>query len=60
MKYKIFDVVKMRDNNKAVILEKVDKNKYFCEVVNPNNGKTVEKRIITEDEIKEPDFIKEK
>ncbi len=60
MKYKVFDVVKMKDNNKAVILEKIDKNKYFSEIVNPNNGKTVEKRIITEDEIKEPDFIKEK
>ncbi len=57
MKYKIFDVVILRDNNKAVVLNMQDKNKYFCEIVN-ENGQTIDKRIITEDEIKEPYHLK--
>ena len=57
MKYKIFDVVKMKNKNKATILDIIEKNKYFAEIVNPN-GETVDKRIITEDEIEKPELIK--
>ena len=57
MKYKIFDVVKLKDNNKATILNITDKNQYYVEIVN-NNGKTIDKKIISENEIKRPEFIK--
>lgn len=52
MKHKIFDVVVLKNGNKAVILNTIRKNEYFCEIVNAN-GKTVDKRIVKEDEIKE-------
>lgn len=42
MKIKIFDVVELKDNNRAVILE-IKGNKYFAEVVN-DYGITVNKR----------------
>lgn len=57
MKYKIFDVVILKDDNRAVVLSMQDKNRYFCEIVN-ENGETIDKRIITEDEIKKPYHLK--
>lgn len=42
MKIKIFDVVELKDNNRATILE-IKGNKYFAEVVNAY-GITVDKR----------------
>lgn len=42
MKIKIFDVVELKDNNRATILEKKG-NKYFAEIVNAY-GITVNKR----------------
>ena len=42
MKIKIFNVVELKDNNRATILEKKG-NKYFAEVVNAY-GITVNKR----------------
>lgn len=50
MKYKKFDVVELNDNNRATILN-INGNKYFVEIVNAY-GATVDKRIITEDEIR--------
>ena len=49
MKYKKFDVVELKDNNRATIL-KIDGNKYFVEIVNLN-GVTLDKTYITEDKI---------
>ena len=51
MKYKIFDVVKLKNNNKATILNIVNKKKYFAEIVN-ESGETIDRKKITEDEIK--------
>lgn len=59
MKYKIFDVVRMKNNNKATILDILEKNKYFVEIVNIK-GETVDKKVITENEIEKPEFIKGK
>lgn len=42
MKIKIFDVVELKDKNRAIILE-IKGNKYFAEVVNAY-GITVDKR----------------
>ena len=50
MKYKIFDVVKLKNKNKATILNIVDKKKYFAEIVN-ENGKIIEKKEMFENEI---------
>ena len=49
MKIKKFDVVELKDNNRATILE-TDKNQYFAEIVN-SYGITIENRYITQDEI---------
>lgn len=42
MKIKIFDVIELKDNNRATILEKQG-NKYFAEIVN-TYGVTICKR----------------
>ena len=34
MKYKVFDVVKLKNSNKATILNIINKKKYFAEIVN--------------------------
>lgn len=49
MKRKKFDVVELKDNNRATILN-IDGSKYFAEIVNAY-GVTVDKRIITDNEI---------
>jgi len=49
MKIKKFDVVELKDNNRATILE-TEKNQYFAEIVN-SYGITVENRYITQEEI---------
>ena len=55
MKYKKFDVVKLNDNNRATIL-KVEKNKYFVEIVNPY-GVTLDKTFISEDKIRKTIYV---
>lgn len=45
-----FNVVELKDNNRATILDIVDKDKYFVEIVN-TYGITIEKKIITSDYI---------
>lgn len=50
MKYKIFDVVRLKDSNKATILNILGKKKYFAEIVN-DSGETIDRKEITEDEI---------
>ncbi len=50
MKIKQFDVVKLKDSNKATILEIYKRKKYYAEIVN-DKGKTVDKKEITSKQI---------
>ena len=50
MKINKFDVVELKDGNRATIIEVKDKNVYFAEVVNAY-GITLDKRDIQEKEI---------
>jgi hypothetical protein len=50
MKYKIFDVVRLKNKNRATILNVIDKKRYFAEIVN-EFGKTIDKKEISENEI---------
>ena len=56
MKIKVFDVVELKNNNLATILEIKD-NKYFAEIVD-KNGKTLETRNINQDDVKRIIFSK--
>ena len=48
MKINKFDVVELKDGNRATIIEAKDKNIYFAEVVNAY-GITLDKRDIQEE-----------
>ena len=50
MTYNLFDVVKLKDQNNATILSKTTNNRMFAEIID-SNGKTIENREITKDEI---------
>ena len=50
MKIKKFDVVELKNNDRATILEVSGKNEYLAEIVNPY-GITVDNKIITNDYI---------
>ena len=56
MKIKLFDVVELKNNNKATILE-INDNEYLVEIVDPN-GITVDRRNISQDEIKQIIYTK--
>lgn len=58
MKLKRFEVVELENGNKATILDIKD-NEYFAEIVD-RNGKTIENRNITENEIKKIIIYKDK
>lgn len=58
MKINKFNVVKLKDSNKAIILSVDNKKQYLAEIVN-KQGKTVDKRIITKDEIEKVIYNKE-
>ena len=58
MKINKFNVVKLKDNNKAIILSVDNKKQYLAEIVN-KQGKTIDKRIITKDEIEKVIYNKE-
>lgn len=45
-----FNVVKLKDNNNAIILSVDNKKQYLAEIVN-KQGKTIDKRIIKKKEI---------
>ena len=51
MKVKKFDVVQLKNNNKATILE-IKNNECLAEIVD-TNGKTLDTRNINQDEIKQ-------
>ncbi len=59
MKIKKFDVVELKNKNKAVILEIYKRKKYYAEIVN-ERGETVTKRDIINNEIKNVIYGKEK
>lgn len=50
MKIKVFDVVELKDKNKATILEIKD-DKYFAEIVNPYGITIDRKKEITKNDI---------
>ena len=56
MKYKIFDVVRLKNKNRATILNVIDKKKYFVEIVN-EFGKTIDKKEISKEEQEELDNL---
>lgn len=60
MKINKFNVVKLKDSNKAIILsvDNYNKKQYLAEIVN-KQGKTIDKRIITKDEIEKVIYNKE-
>ena len=58
MKINKFNVVKLKDSNKAIILSVNNKKQYLAEIVN-KQGKTIDKRIITKDEIEKVIYNKE-
>ena len=59
MKINKFDVVELNNGNKASILD-IRNRDYYAEIVNPNNGSTIEHRMIKESEIKDIIFTKNK
>ena len=59
MKINKFYVVKLKDNNKAIILTKDKRNRYLAEIID-KKGMTVDKRIITKDEINRVIYSKKK
>ena len=56
MRIKKFDVVELKDENRAVILAK-ENNKYYAEIVD-SSGITIEHRNISVEEIKRVIFSK--
>jgi len=51
MKIKKFDVVELKNKNKATVLE-IKGSEYLVEIVD-QNGTTIDKRNITQDDIKQ-------
>lgn len=59
MKIKRFDVVELKDKNRATILNVVDKNEYLAEIVNAY-GITLENKIIIDNDINKIVYSREK
>lgn len=51
MKLKRFDVVKLTNGNKTTIIDIINNREYFVEIVD-SKGNTIDRKNITEDEIK--------
>ena len=58
MKLKKFDVVELKNNNRATILE-MKNNKYLAEIVD-TNGITVDTRNINQEDIKQVIYTRHK
>lgn len=58
MKIKKFDVVELKNKNKAVILEIHKRKKYYAEIVN-DKGKTIDKKEIISRQIDKVIYRKE-
>lgn len=59
MKLNRFDVVELKNKNNATIIDIVNNKEYFAEIVN-REGTTIDKRNITEDEIQNVIYRKNK
>lgn len=59
MKIDKFNVVELKDGNRATIIEVKGKNKYFAEIVNAY-GITVDTRNISDEEISKVIYNKDK
>lgn len=59
MKIRLFDVVKLKDGNKAIIKQVNKRNNYLAEIVNDKVNK-LEKRMITNKEISRMLYSREK
>lgn len=57
MKIKVFDVVELKDKNKATILD-IRNNEYLVEVVN-SSGISLNNKIITDNDINKIIFAKQ-
>ena len=57
MKLKRFDVVELTNGNKAAIMDIINNKEYFVEIVD-SKGNTIDKKNITEDEIKKIEYSK--
>jgi len=58
MKLKKFDVVELKNNNKATILE-IKNHEYLAEIVD-NKGTTVDTKNITQEDIKKIIYTRQK
>lgn len=58
MKVKRFNVVELKDGNRAIILD-INKDKYLAEIVN-NKGITINKKMITDNDISKIIYDKNK
>lgn len=50
MKYNKFDVIELKNGNKAIIINKNNRNQYIAKIIN-SNSVTIEKKAIKDKEI---------
>ena len=50
MRYNKFDVIELKNGNKAIIINKNNRNQYIAKIIN-SNGVTIEKKAIEDKEI---------
>lgn len=50
MRYNKFDVIELKNGNKAIIINKNNRNQYIAKIIN-SNGVTIEKKAIKDKEI---------
>lgn len=50
MRYNKFDVIEFKNGNKAIIINKNNRNQYIAKIIN-SNGVTIEKKAIKDKEI---------
>jgi len=58
MKIEVFDVVELKNRNKATILDKRENKEYLSEVID-DRGKIIENKIIGEQDIERIIYSKE-
>lgn len=50
MRYNKFDVIELKNGNKAIIINKNNRNQYIAKIIN-SNGVTIEKKAIKDKKI---------
>lgn len=50
MRYNKFNVIELKNGNKAIIINKNNRNQYIAKIIN-SNGVTIEKKAIKDKEI---------